>query len=165
MSCLILGSKLFVTQHWVSFLIIIKALCDLFAPQKGADKPKYEEITIPTKLRKWAHSISNVEGFLLLGQDMCNRFSFELAKGMRKKLPMLPFVPAELRKKPWIPSRDERPRALEAWKVLQKPHKRHSGLELRFQSRHSVHTSRRLIIRLGDIRRPCRATNAHRHSP
>ena len=93
-------------------LRLVMALFSLFVIQKDEDKPKYEEITIPTKLRKWTPSLSNLKGFLLPDQDMCNHFSFELAKGRCEKPPMIPFVLAELRKKHWIPSQDAHIRAL-----------------------------------------------------
>ena len=57
---------------------------------KDEEKLKYEEINIPTKLRRWAHSLSEMEGFLLPGQDMCNHFSVDLAKGRREKPPTIP---------------------------------------------------------------------------
>ena len=71
---------------------LIMGLFDLFAIQKDEDKPKYEEITIPEKLKYWAPSLTNLRGMLLPGQDMCNRFSFELAKGACKKPPIAPFT-------------------------------------------------------------------------
>ena len=115
-------------------LRMVIALYDLFAIQKDEEKPKYEEITTPTRMRKWTPSLSKLDGFLLPDQDMCNRFSFELAMGRCKKPPTIPFALSELHKKPCIPIQDAHIRSLEAWKVLQKSHKKPSGVELIFQS-------------------------------
>ena len=73
-------------------------------------------------------------GLLLPGQDMCNRFSLELATGRCAKPPAIPFLLADLRKKPWAASQNSHIRALGDWAVLRKSHKRPSGAELSFQS-------------------------------
>ena len=106
----------------------------LFPIQKDEEKPRYEEVTIPVKLRRWAPSLQDLKGLLLPDQDECNHFSFELAKGRCKKPPMIPFITGELHKQPWMPPQEAHSRALDSWKNLQKTHKRPSTLELGFQS-------------------------------
>ena len=115
-------------------LRLIMDLFDLFVIQKDEEKPKFEEITIPEKLKHWSPSLTNLRGTLLPDQDMCNHFSFELAKGACKKPPIVPFVLGELHKKPWVPQESSHTRALDAWKVLQKSHKRPSNCDLGFQA-------------------------------
>ena len=106
----------------------------LFVIQKDEEKPKYEEITIPEKLKLWSPSITNLLGLLLPDQDACNYFSFELAKGRCETHPIAPFATAEFHKKPWLPTESSHSRAQDVWKTMNKSHKRPSKLELGFQS-------------------------------
>ena len=59
-------------------LRLIFDMFGLFVIQKGEEKPKYEEITIPVQLKYVSHSITNLRGMLLPDKDACDRFSFEL---------------------------------------------------------------------------------------
>ena len=106
----------------------------LWPVQKNDEKPSFEEITIPVKLRKWAPSLENLKGLFLPDQDECNYFSLELAKGRCKKPPMVPYITADLHKNPWMPSQQAHTRSLESWKILQKTHKRPSNIEIGFQA-------------------------------
>ena len=78
--------------------------------------------------------MTNLRGMLLPGQDMRNHFSFELAKGARRKPPIAPFVMGGSMRNPGPPLESAHTRALDAWKVLQKSHKRHSNCDLAFQA-------------------------------
>ena len=109
-------------------------LFDLFVIQKGEEKPKYEEITIPEKLKHWSPSFTNLRGMLLPGQEMCSRFSFELANGAWGGTSDYPFCPGGIRKKPWVPQESPHTRALDAWRVLRKSHKRPSNCDMAFQA-------------------------------
>ena len=115
-------------------LRLVIAIFGHFVIQKDEGEPQYEEITIPTKLRKWTPSMSKMGGFLLPDQEMRNRFSFALAKGWHGKPPTMPFVIDEIRKKPWMPSQEAHLRAPGSWKALRKSRKRPSGMEFSFQS-------------------------------
>ena len=106
----------------------------LWPVQKNEDKPSYEEITIPAKLRGWAPSLQNIKGLLLPDQDECNYFSLEPAKGRCEKPPMVPYIAAELHKSPRMPSQEAHTRALDSWETLQKTHKRPSTVEMGFQA-------------------------------
>ena len=95
---------------------LIMDLFDLFVIQKDEEKPKYEEITTPEKLKNWAPSLGNLRGMILPDQDTCNHFSFELAKGACGKPPITPCALGTLRRKPWTPhgvSTHTRPRRVE----------------------------------------------------
>ena len=122
------------TRKPLKELRLVIDIFGLFVIQKDEEKPKYEEITIPEKLKKWSPSITNLRGLLLPDQDACNYFSFELAKGKCKTPPIIPFVIADLSKKPWLPAESSHARALESWKSQNKNHKRPSKLELGFQA-------------------------------
>ena len=115
-------------------LRLVIAICDLCVIQKDEDKPKYEEIATPTKLRKWGHSMSKMGGFQQHGQDMCDHFSFDLAKERREKHQAIPFALDELRKDHWVPRKDARLRSLVTCEVVRKSRKRPSGDRTEFRS-------------------------------
>ena len=104
-------------------LRLVIDLFGLFVIQKDEGKPKYEEITIPEKLKYWSHSITNLRGLLLPGQDACNYFSFELAKGRCETHPIIPFAIADFSKKPWLPAESSHSRALDTWRTMNKARK------------------------------------------
>ena len=72
---------------------------------------------------------------LLPGQDMRTHFSFELAKGARKKPPIILFAMGRIRKKPWVPQESAQTRALDTWMVPRNSHKRPSNFDLAVQAR------------------------------
>ena len=115
-------------------LRLLLCIFQLFEIQKDDEKPKYEEITIPVKLKGWNPRLSDLKGLLLPDQDACNFFSFELAKGRCKKPPMVPFVVGEMSLKPWMPNESAHVRAMEGWVSLQKTHKRPSNTTVSFQA-------------------------------
>ena len=122
------------TRKPLKELRLVIDIFGLFVIQKDEEKPKYEEITIPEKLKAWSPSITSLRGILLPDQDACNYFSFELAKGRCKTPPIIPFVIADFSKKPWLPAESSHTRALESWRTMNKNHKRPSKLELGFQA-------------------------------
>ena len=113
-------------------LRLVIDLFGLFVIQKDEEKPKYEEITIPEKLKLWPPSITNIRGLLLPGQDACVYFSFEMAKGRCETTPIIPSAIDGLSEKPWLPAEPFHSRALESWKTMNKNHKRPPKLELGF---------------------------------
>ena len=129
-------------------LRLIVDIFQLFEIQKGDDRPKYEEITTPERMKKWRHALANLRGLLLPDQDACNFFSFELAKGHCEEPPIAPFVIGGMALKPWAPSEPSHLRALEGWIVLQKPRKRPSTHAISFQS--WITYSMRFIL-VGDL--------------
>lgn len=84
-------------------LRLVIDLLGLFAIQKDEEGPKYDEITLPVKLKHWPHSVTNIRGILLPGQDACSRFSFELATDMCETNPAIALALYELQKT-WIPA-------------------------------------------------------------
>ena len=56
----------------------------LFPVQKDGGTPKFEEETIPVKLRKWAHLMRNVNGVFIPDQEECDHIISEPASGRRK---------------------------------------------------------------------------------
>ena len=115
-------------------LRLILNLFQLYEIQKDENKPTYEEITIPEKLKGWNPRFSDLRGLFLPDQDACNFFSFELAKGRCKKPPMIPFVVGDMSLKPWMPNESAHARAMEGWINLQASHKRPSGTAVSFQA-------------------------------
>ena len=56
------------TRKPLKELRLVIDLFGLFVIQKDEEKPKYEEITIPEKLKLWSPSITNLRGLLLPDQ-------------------------------------------------------------------------------------------------
>ena len=115
-------------------LRLILDISQLFEIQKHDDKPKIWGNNDSGKMKKWAPALTDLRCLFLPGQDACNFFSFELAKGRCKKPPITPFVEGDFAPKPWMPNEAAHLRAHEGWVALQKPHKRPSNLAISFQA-------------------------------
>ena len=101
---------------------------------KNAKDPRIEEIEIPTQMKKWSPSMTNLAGYLTPDQDMVNFFTVELTRGEMEAPPYTPFVTGGLAAAPWMPNEPIFDRAHESWKKLQLTHKRPTNQQLSFQA-------------------------------
>ena len=91
---------------------------------KNPKCPRIEEVQTHREMNKWAPSFTTLAGILVADQEMVNRFTIELARGLNETPTYTPFVTGDLSGDPWLPTEPSFARAHDGWKKMQASHKR-----------------------------------------
>ena len=97
---------------------LVFELFDIFPPiTRGSGKQhEFEEVCIPTALRRYNPDLSQLTGIIKPDQLMVNEISKQMTAAANTVPPYVPFVTVDLSGIPWRPTGSEHKRAHETWK-------------------------------------------------
>ena len=97
---------------------LVFELFDIFPPiTRGSGKQhEFEEVCIPTALRRYTPDLSQLTGVIKPDQLMVNEISKQMTAAANTVPPYVPFVTVDLSGIPWRPTGSEHKRAHEIWK-------------------------------------------------